>query len=65
MMENTNCQPPTDDAEHVVIDAMRDLARWLYKSLEAEHDFITLDAEIDAALIANEYTFTVNGRRFS
>jgi hypothetical protein len=28
-------QPPTEDAEEIVIEALRDLARWLYRQLEA------------------------------
>ena len=35
-----------------------------YQQLEVEHDFMTSKDEIDAAIIANEYTFTVSGRRF-
>ncbi len=57
-------QPPTEDAETAVAGAMRDLARWLYTQLEAEHEHITSESEIAAAIIANEYTFTVSGRRF-
>ncbi len=57
-------QPPTEDAETTVAGAMRDLARWLYKRLEAEHEHITSESEVEAAIIANEYTFTVSGCRF-
>ena len=59
-----NWQPMTEDAEGIVIDALRDLAKWLYRALEAEYAFWTSDAEIDAALEANGYTFTEEGRRF-
>jgi hypothetical protein len=62
--DSINWQPPSEDAEQAVTEAMRDLARWLYKRLEEEHDFITSKDEIDADIIANEYTFTVSGRRF-
>lgn len=57
-------QAMTEDAEEIVIDIMRDLAKWLYRTLEAEYEFLTSDAEIDAALKANGYTFTQEGRRF-
>ena len=30
-------QPPTDGAEDTVIEAVRDLARWLYRQLEREY----------------------------
>lgn len=62
--DNTHAQPPTDDAEDAVTFAMRDLARWLYQQLQAEYDHITSESEIAAAIIANEYTFTVTGCRF-
>ena len=57
-------QAPTHDAEEAVTDAMRDLACWLYRQLEAEYDDITSDSAVKAAIIANAYTFTVSGRRF-
>ena len=39
-------------------------ARWLYRQLEAEYDYLTSDEAIDDSIIANEYTFTENGRRY-
>lgn len=62
--DSTHWQAPSADAEEAVSEAMRDLARWLYKQLEAEYDFMNSDSEIEDAIIANEYTFTVSGRRF-
>ena len=55
---------PTNDSEDTVIEAMRDLARWLYRQLEAEHDHLTSDDAIEDGIIANAYTFTEAGRRF-
>ncbi|KGM85868.1 hypothetical protein rosmuc_04204 [Roseovarius mucosus DSM 17069] len=57
-------QPPTEDAEEVVTEALRDLARWLYRQLEAEYDHLTSDEAIEEGIIVNEYTFTERGRRF-
>jgi len=57
-------QEPTVTAEEVVTEALRDLARWLYRQLEAEHDHLTSDQSIEDGIIANEYTFTEGGRRF-
>jgi hypothetical protein len=57
-------QDPTTDSEEAVTDALRDLARWLYRQLEAEHDHLTSDDAIEDGIIANEYTFTEAGRRF-
>ena len=57
-------QDMTADAEDAVIEALRDLARWLFRQLEREYEFLTSDAAVDEAIAANEYTFTENGRRF-
>ena len=57
-------QDMTADAEGVVIEALRDLARWLYRQLEREYDYLSSDEAVDETIIANEYTFTEAGRRF-
>ena len=57
-------QPPTDGAEDTVIEAMRDLARWLYRQLRAEYEHLTCDAAIDETVAANCWTFTAGGERF-
>lgn len=46
--------------EDLLVEPMRDLAHWLYRSLEAEHDYQNSDEVIEA----NGYTFTETGRRF-
>ena len=55
----------TDDAEDTVIEALRDLARWLYRQLEREYDYLTSDAAVDEAIAANRFTFTKAGVRFA
>jgi hypothetical protein len=57
-------QAVTAEDEQEVAEALRDLARWLYRQLEREYDYQTSDATIDEAILANEYTFTEEGRRF-
>ena len=57
-------QDMTADAEEAVIEALRDLARWLYRQLEREYDHLSSDAAVDETIAANEYTFTEAGRRF-
>jgi hypothetical protein len=54
----------TADAEEVVCEALRDLARWLRDRLECEYDYLQSDEMVDEAIIANAYTFTVAGERF-
>jgi hypothetical protein len=48
----------------IVTEALRDLARWLYRQLQAEYDHLTSDEAIEEGIIVNEYTFTEGGRRF-
>jgi hypothetical protein len=57
-------QDMTPDAEDIVTEALRDLARWLYRQLEREYDYLTSDEAVDESLRANDYTFTEAGRRF-
>ena len=57
-------QPPTDDAEDTVTEAMRDLARWLYRQLRSEYEHQTSDQTVDEIVEANAWTFTEDGSRF-
>ena len=57
-------QPPTDDAEDAVTEAMRDLARWLYRQLRSEYEHQTSDDTVDEIVGINEWTFTADGTRF-
>jgi hypothetical protein len=57
-------QDMTPDAEDIVTEALRDLARWLYRQLEREYEYLTSDEAVDESMRANDYTFTEAGRRF-
>lgn len=57
-------QAMTDDAETALIEAMRDLARWLYRQLEREYDYQTSDAVVDETIAVNDWTFTESGAQF-
>lgn len=57
-------QEMTADAEDIVTEALRDLARWFYRQLEREYAFQTSDEAVDEAITANAYTFTESGYRF-
>lgn len=57
-------QQMTKGAEADVSEALRDLARWLYRRLEAEFEGLNSDEAVDEAIAANEYSFTADGRRF-
>lgn len=62
--DSATWQDMTSDAEDVVTEALRDLARWLYRQLEREYEYLTSDEAVDEAIAANGYTFTADGRRF-
>ncbi|MCM0752675.1 antitoxin of toxin-antitoxin stability system [Brucella pseudogrignonensis] len=62
--DSPNYQDMSSDAEEVVMEALRDLARWLYRQLEREYDYLASDEAVDETITANDYTFTEAGRRF-
>ena len=62
--DSPNNQQMTADAEDAVVELLRDFARWLYRQLEREYEYQTSDEVTDEAILANEYTFTGDGRRF-
>ena len=57
-------QPMTDGAEDPVIEALRDLARWLYRQLRSEYEHQTSDEAVDEIVSINEWTFKADGTRF-
>ncbi|WP_067737549.1 antitoxin of toxin-antitoxin stability system [Novosphingobium naphthalenivorans] len=62
--ESPSGQDMNADAENVVVEALRDLARWLYRQLEREYEYLSSDECVDTAIAVNAYTFTDEGRRF-
>lgn len=62
--ESPTYQDMTADAEETVIEALRDLARWLYRQLESEYNALHSDEAVSETIVANAYTFTASGRRF-
>jgi hypothetical protein len=53
------------DATEAIIETLRDLARWLYRRLEAEYEHQTSDETVDEGIRVNEYLFTACGDRFA
>ena len=51
------------EAEDDVTQALRDFADWIYRQLEKEYEWSNADAQVDANICANEYTFDVDGNR--
>ena len=58
-------QPMAGDSERLVVEALRDLARWLYRQLENEYTHITSDDAVDEAIAANRWSFTADGKPFA
>jgi hypothetical protein len=56
--------PIVNRGDDDLIEALRDLANWLYRALEREYEFLTSDEIVDEGMSANGYTFTAEGRRF-
>jgi hypothetical protein len=52
-----------DEAQEAVSEALKDFARWYYRQLEKEYDYLNSDEAVDESIRANEYTFTETGKR--
>ena len=55
---------PTDGSESAVANAMRNLARWLYRQLEAEYEAMNSDEAVDETAAGNDWLFTADGEHF-
>lgn len=62
--DGPTCQDMTHDAEDTIIEALRGLARCLYRRLQREYEYLSSDEVVDEAITANDYTFTGTGGRF-
>jgi hypothetical protein len=54
------CEPELTN-EDDFLDCLRDLANWLYSTLEKEYEFRDSDEQIDESIRCNDYEFTVDG----
>jgi len=46
-----------------IIETARDYMRWIYRQLEKEYERQNSDECVDESILANEYTFTIEGER--
>lgn len=46
-----------------IAEMARDAMRWIYRTLEKEHDYLLADAQVDETIIINEYEFSSEGKR--
>lgn len=59
-IEGMDCGSETKSA---MLELFRDLARWIYRTLEAEYEYLNSDESVDEMIVANEYEFTEDGER--
>lgn len=52
---NETAEAIVDSKEDDICEALRDYARWIYKSLEAEYEYLNSDEYIDEQLYDEEY----------
>ena len=57
-------QPIAAGTDDTVVEALRDLAYWLYRQLRDAYEAETTDCAVDDAIAVNEWTFKANGERF-
>jgi hypothetical protein len=50
-----------NDTHEAVWECFRDFADWIYRRLEAEHDYILSDEQVDESIACNEYEFDEDG----
>jgi hypothetical protein len=53
----------TYETEKEFREIVKSLNRWLYDTIQKEHEYQTRDEQIAEAMSANEYTFRANGKR--
>lgn len=54
---------PTAEQEEAISEALRDFARWIYRQLESEWEYVNADEQVDETIRINEYEFDEEGRR--
>lgn len=52
---------PTDDEEEALTECFRSFARWIYRQIESEYEYVMSDENVDESIRINEYEFTENG----
>ena len=51
-----------ESSESDLIEAARDFMQWIYGSLEKESNYQNADEQVDKNIMANDYTFTQDGK---
>jgi hypothetical protein len=56
--------PESNQAEKDLIEVARDFMEWIYRQLEQQWDYVNSDEQVAETILANEYEFTEDGKRF-
>lgn len=56
-------RPSKPGADGECTEIMRDLSNWIYRTLEAQYEYLNSDESVDENIKCNEYEFTAEGRR--
>jgi len=51
----------SDEVEEAIKDLLRDFMRWIYRTLEREHEYLTSAEAVTETIEANDYEFTEAG----
>jgi len=54
----------SSDIEEAIEQNYISIAKDLYRTLEKEYDFLNSDEQVDESILANEYEFTEDGKRY-
>ncbi len=61
--DDEECDLVDDDAEEEMKELVRDFGNYVYRALEAEYEYVNADEQVDENIRANEYDFTIDGKR--
>lgn len=51
------------EQETALLDGFRAFAKWIYRQLESEYEYVNSDESVDETIRANEYEFKADGSR--
>ena len=60
--ERENNYRAAEDVEESIAEPLRDLMRWIYRTLEKEYEYQTSDEVVTDTILANDYEFTAAGK---
>ena len=53
------------DTEYIITELLRDFMNWIYHSLNKQYEYLTSREAIIETIVANDYSFTEDGKLFS